>query len=57
MLKKLLALALSTTILMSMGTTAFAAPDESISYLPAGIDEITEEVIQEYGIVTNVEAK
>lgn len=56
MFKKLLALALSATMLMGMGTTAFATtPDESINYLPAEVDEITEDVIQEYGIVTNDE--
>lgn len=54
MFKKLLSMTLCAVMVMGMGTTAFAAaPDETpTKFLPSDIDEITDEIIAEYGIVS-----
>lgn len=53
MFKKLLSLILVVTMVIGMGTTAFAKEsNENIKYLPSDVDEITDEIIAEYGIVS-----
>lgn len=52
--KKFICFTLSAIMVMGLSTTAFAAEPESTTpkYLPADVDEITEEIIEEYGIVS-----
>lgn len=51
--KKLVGLALAATMVMGMSLATFAAePDETRNYLPSDIEEITQDVIDEYGIIT-----
>lgn len=52
-MKKFISALLSLVMILAMPATAFAsAPDGTIRYLPTDVDEITEEIIEEYGIIT-----
>ncbi len=53
--KKLVSLALTAVMVMGMSVTAFAEEPQTQKYLPSDIEEITEEMIEEYGIVTTDE--
>ncbi len=53
--KKLISLALAAVMVMGMSVTSFAAEPQTPKYLPSDIDEITDDMIEEYGIVTTDE--
>lgn len=57
-MKKFLSLIISLAMMMGMSANAFAASPENtepVKYLPSDVDEITEEIIEEYGIVSTDE--
>ena len=57
-MKKLLSIILSLSVVLGLSTNALAASDENtnqIKYLPSDVEEITEEIIEEYGIVSTDE--
>ncbi len=52
---KLVSFALSLVMVMGMPAAAFAASPSDIQFLPSEIDEITDQVIEEYGVVSTDE--